>query len=476
MSVKRHLRIGASIGLLAFAHVAQAFDVLYAEHDISATPAGAFSSVCAFDGAPRKPLQFAEAVERALCGNPQTRSRWADVKAQAAAVGTARAAYLPTLSANWQGQREHSVIDVRDHPTLSSDMTSTVRSVGANLTWTLFDFGARSAALNSANAQLDAARALQDATLQTVFALTAKDYYATQTAIGASDAARDIELMTRQTMLAAQARVDKGIAPVTDALQAQTQHEQALVALTKAESDAQTALGSLAADMALDPSVPLDVPAIKEVDLPGQTFAASIEEMIDQVKQGHPSVRAAQAQYEAAVAKITQTSAQGAPSISLIAKYNRNNQPQSIGLGQPSYPSTGHDAYIGVQVSIPLFEGFSRHYQVDQARAQAERQQDVLDDARQRVALDVWTSYQSLNGATRNMQNNANLLAIAGRAWEAARRRYDAGVGNILELMNTQSALANAKQQRLRAVADWEYARVDLASKLGVLGQGDLLN
>jgi outer membrane protein len=275
-------------------------------------------------------------------------------------------------------------------------------------------------------------------------------------------------------MMAAQARVDKGIAPVTDALQAQTQHEQALIALTKAESDAQTALGSLASDMALDPSVPLDVPAIKEVDLPGQTFAASIEEMIDQVKQTHPSVRAAQAQYEAAVAKITQTSAQGAPSISLIAKYNRNTQPQSMGLGQPSYPSTGHDAYIGVQVSIPLFEGFSRHYQIDQARAQAERQQDVLDDARQRVALDVWTSYQTLTGATRNVQNNANLLAIAGEAWEAARRRYDAGVGNILELMNTQTALANAKQQRLRTVADWDYARVDLASKLGALGEKDL--
>lgn len=145
-----------------------------------------------------------------------------------------------------------------------------------------------------------------------------------------------------------------------------------------------------------------------------------------------------------------------------------------MGLGLPTYPATGHEAYIGVQVSIPLFEGFGRHYQTDQAKAQAERQQDAVDEARRRVALDVWTSYQSLTGATRNAQNSAKLLDTAQQAWKAARHRYDAGVGNILELMNTQAALANAKQRRIQALADWDNTRVDLASKLGSLTAAEL--
>jgi outer membrane protein len=349
-----------------------------------------------------------------------------------------------------------------------------VRSESVSLNWLLFDFGGREALLRNADAMLEAARATHDATIQGEFATVARDYYAAQTAIGELDAAKDVEDMTRQSMVAAQARTDRGVAPVTDALQAQTQHEQAVFSLTKAESDAQTALGTLASDMELDPSVALDVPPVTEDARMDVTFSEPVEQMIRDVQMAHPSVRAAQAQYEAALAKVSQTRAQGLPSISLAGKYSRDNQPESMGLGLPTYPATGHEAYIGIQVSIPLFEGFGRHYQTDQAKAQAERQQDAVDEARRRVALDVWTSYQSLTGATRNAQNSAKLLDTGLQAWKAARHRYDAGVGNILELMNTQAALANAKQRRIEALADWDNARIDLASKLGRLDATDL--
>ncbi|MFX1674552.1 TolC family protein [Paraburkholderia sp. A2WS-5] len=461
-------------GLTALSVNAHAIDVLRAEQDIFATPGGSIVPVCESSGPPGRPLLIAEAVERTLCNNPKTRAAWAVVKAQAASVGVARAAYLPTISANWQGVRQSSVVDIENHPALSEDINAFTRTASVGLNWLLYDFGAREAALKSANALLDAARATRDATLQSFFAQAAKDYYTAQTAIAELQAARDVEAMTRESMAAAQARADRGVVSITDALQAQTQHEQAVFSLTKAESDAQAAVGTLAADMNLAPDVPLDVPPVTEDSRTVPAFGESVAEMIRDVQATHPSVRAAQAQYEAALAKVWQTRAQGLPSISLVAKYSRNNQPQSMGLGLATYSSTGHDAYIGVQVSLPLFEGFGRHYQVDQAKAQAERQEDAVEDAKQQVALDVWRSYQTLTGATKNAGNSANLLGIAQRSWEASKHRYEAGVGNILELMNTQAALANAKQQRVQALADWNKARIDLASKLGTLGREDM--
>ena len=452
---------------------AYALDALRAEQGISATAGGAIVTECVFSSAPGKPLRLAEVVERALCNNPKTRAAWAAVKAQAAGVGVARAAYLPTITANLQGVRESSVTRVDNYPLLSSDIASTVHAESVSLSWLLYDFGGRKAGLRNANALLEAARATQDATLQIFFAQSAKDYYLAQTAMGRLQAARDVEDMTRQSMAAAQARADRGVVPITDALQAQTQHEQAVFSLTRAKGDAQIALGTLAADMSFTPDMPLDVPPVTENVRAGKAFSEPVAQMIRDVQASHPSVRAAQAQYEAALAKVSQTRAQGLPSISLVAKYNRNNEPQSMGVGAPTFPAMGHDAYIGVQLSIPLFEGFGRHYQVDQAKAQAERQQDAVDEAKRQVALDVWSSYQTLMGATQNAQNSANLLAIAEHSWEAAKHRYDAGVGNILELMNTQAALANAKQQRVQALADWDNARVDLAMKLGMLDRGD---
>lgn len=471
MSAKRSLRLALMAVLLAAMRPVMAFDPLLAERSIPASASDELipgERPCEF-GPIGRPLMLREAVERSLCHNPKTREAWAGVKAQAAAVGVARAAYLPTISGNWQGVRDDSIVNIHDHPELSSNTASTIRAESASLNWVLFDFGARSAGLKNANALLAAAKATQDATLQVAFAGAAKDYYAAQAAQGALDAARDVERTTRGNMTAAQERVKRGIAPVTDALQAQTQHDEAIFNLAKAEGDLKKAFGALASDMGFDPQEVLAVPSVTDAEPPGKTFSDAVSRLIDDAKQTHPSVLAAQAQYDAALAKVAQTRAQGLPSVSLVAKYSRDSQPQSLGLGLSSYPSTGRDAYVGIQVTVPLFEGFGRHYQVDQARAEAERQADLVDETKRQVALDVWNSYYALTTATQNVTNSTNLLAISQQAFTAAEHRYQHGVGNILELLNTQTALANAQERRIQALTDWENARVELAAKLGRL-------
>jgi outer membrane protein len=61
------------------------------------------------------------------------------------------------------------------------------------------------------------------------------------------------------------------------------------------------------------------------------------------------------------------------------------------------------------------------------------------------------------------------LLQIAQTSFVTADERYQHGVGQILELLNTQTALANARQQRVQALADWNNARMQLAASLGKL-------
>ncbi|MGF6772911.1 outer membrane protein [Paraburkholderia sp. GAS199] len=470
------IKLGIVASIQTITSHASAFDPLLVQHTVPTNSNGGTifgEQPCEF-GALGRPLALREAVERSLCHNPKTREAWTSVKAQAAAVGVARAAFLPTVSGNWQGVRDDSATDVNGHPQLSSNTAATVRSESVTLNWVLFDFGGRSAALHNASALLAAARATQDATLQDAFAMVAKDYYTAQAMQAAQEAATTVEGMTRDSLIAAQAKVDRGVAPVTDMLLAQTQHEEAVFSLTKAEGDAQTAFGTLASDMGLDPDEALMVPAVTASSMPDQTYSESVAQLIEDVKRTHPSVLAAQAQFEAAQAKVAQTRAEGLPNISLVAKYSRNNQPASLGLGIPTFPANGRDAYVGVQVSIPFFEGFSRHYQSQQAVADAERQREALDGTRQQVALDVWIDYQALRTATLNATHSETLLAIAGRAFDAAEHRYQSGVGNILELLNTQTALATAQQRRVQALTDWSSAKLQLASKLGRLNMSDL--
>ncbi|MFM0074600.1 TolC family protein [Paraburkholderia sediminicola] len=458
-----------------------AFDVLRTEGAIPPTAAASLVATgldgnirpCQF-GAPGVPLRLEEAVDRSLCENPKTREAWANVKVQAANVGVARAAYLPTVTANWQDVRDDSVTDITGHPALSSADRASIHTASVSLNWVLYDFGGREAALRNADQLLAAARANQDATLRSAFSTVATDYYAAQAAAGKLAAAQETEQTAHDSFVAASARVAHGVAAITDQLEAQTSYAQATFARAKADGDLKTALGTLASDMDLNPSEPIAVPPVNDGVAPDLDFSESVTELIQQAEQQHPSVAAARAQLEAAVAKEQQTRAQGWPTLNFVAKYSQNNQPASLGLGEPQFPATGHDWYFGVQVQIPLFEGFGRTYQARQAHAQVEVQQYTLDEATQQVGLDVWKTYQSLQTDLQNTGNTAALLNIAQRSFDAAKHRYTAGVGNILELLHAQSQLADAHQQRIQALTDWRAARLQLAAKLGRLDLQDL--
>ncbi|MPV61411.1 Fis family transcriptional regulator [Burkholderia sp. HI2761] len=454
-----------------------AFDPLLTNSAVSTAPTvdllGAGESVCTFVELPT-PLKLQDAVERALCNHPKTRQAWANVKIQAAAVGVGRTAFLPTINGNWQGTRDVARNHVTGYPQYDSNYGTKQQNASVSLSWVLYDFGGRSAALRNATELLAAAQANQLATLQTVFGSVAKDFYAAQAAQGALAAAREVERTAQGSAGAATARVDRGVAAISDQMQAQTAYAEAVVSRTKAESDWASAVGTLASDMDLAPTTSITLPEVGDGVKPDHEFGNSVAGLIEDAQRHYPGIAAAEAQVGAARAKAAQTRAEGLPRLNLMAQYNFNNQPTSLQLGFPVFPATHREWYLGFQVTIPIFEGFARTYQVRQADAQTELQMDLLAEARQQVRLDVWNSYQLLQSTTKNLNNSANLLALAQQSYEAARRRYQIGVGNILELLNTQSALANAKKQRIQALTDWRSARLQLASKLGRLGMWSL--
>jgi outer membrane protein len=85
-----------------------------------AAPLFAGHLACTF-GPPGTPLTLQEAIERALCNNPDTRDAWTIIEERAAGVGISKAAYLPTLSATGQGVHDDSITRVRGHSELSSN-------------------------------------------------------------------------------------------------------------------------------------------------------------------------------------------------------------------------------------------------------------------------------------------------------------------------------------------------------------------
>lgn len=419
---------------------------------------------------PDPPVRLFDAIRYALCTNPKTRQAWAAVQVQAAQLGQARAAYWPKLDAALQFNHDHAASTVTGQPQFDSNVGSQFRTQALSLSWVLYDFGARAAAAHSAEQLLLASRYSLDDTLQTALLKTAKDYEAALAASAGLDAARDNARTAQESLAIAQARVQHGVAAISDALQAQTAYAQAAADATHAQGTWKAAMGALAIDMGQDPeTVPLQLHALPANTGESPTALGSLHTLLEDADRINPKINAARAQHLAALAHAKAVRDAGLPSLHLTWKYSRNTQPVT-GLGLPSFPADAQDNFVGIELDIPLFDGFDQDWKVREAQAQAREQEQALIDARQQVIRGVWSGFEGFKTATADLGSTRTVQDVAQQSLEAAQKRYQLGVTSVLEMLSAQAALVKARQQHIQALTDWLVARLQLAYAVGGLG------
>lgn len=401
-----------------------------------------------------KPLTLADVVDLTLCNNPQTRSLWASARAQAANVGVGMSAYLPTLSAQAGETRNFSN---------SAGQSTNYNNRSASLTagYLLFDFGGRSATLENAKQLLVAANATRDATLQSNFLNAVQSYYALLSARASVDALKVAEASSKESLAAADARYMAGVATPADKLQAQTALSQARLNLITAQGNERTAQGTLANIMGFDASQPFSLLSLPE-SVPNSVVEQDIGKLIEDARQKRPDLRAAEAQIKAAEAQLSATRATGLPTVSLGASTGTQNLTGS---------SNTRSSSIGITLSVPLFTGTRNTYQNRAAEFQVEGKVAARDLLANQIALDVWKAYQALLTNSQSLTAANDLVASAEQSERMTLGRYKAGVANmsILDVLNAQSTLASARQQRVAALYNFQASRLALAQAIGQL-------
>lgn len=396
---------------------------------------------------PASALTAIDAVDLALCNNPQTREVWAAARVQAALVGVAQSAWLPDLDAKLGAGRNFT--ETRSFNQSSAALT---------LSWLVFDFGQRSANVENARQLLSAAAATQNATVQSLFLAALQSYYTAQAARAAVVSTTEAERAARESFAAAESRYSVGAGTPADRLQAQTALSQATLNRIRAEGDARNALGVLANAMGFDAQQKFVLGEIPRA-LPESAFQRDVDALIEEARKRRPDLKSAEAQVKAAEASVEVARAQGRPTVSL------STGPAWQDIGGVS-ATTGN---IGVTLSVPIFSGFETTYRVRSAEAQVDLRAAQRDRLRNQVALDVWKAYQNLNTATQSLKATADLVASAEQSERVALGRYKAGVGTVLDLLSAQTALANARLQRIQAGLDWHVFRATLAQTVGAL-------
>jgi outer membrane protein len=408
-------------------------------------------------------LSLPNAMRSALCNNAELQSAAATVQVRAAEVGKARSEYLPSLNVTLSEVREHtSYPDGQARAT-----TDTAATAYGTLAWRLFDFGGRHGDYRSAAEFLEAALATRDAVQQKVLGAVVQNFFDAAAARALRESKHEDELLARETLSSAQRRMGRGEGAQSDVLQATTASARAALESNRAGSAYQKALALLAYSVGLQPGTQFNVP--RDVQGPEAADEKSLAAWLDEARRKHPALAAARAEIDAARAQVASERSSGLPTVDLQVDYYANGFPQQ-GLSTSRQRSTT----VGVSISIPVFDGFMRRYRVRAAEATVRVKEANLVNTERDTLTEVVKAYSDAETAVANVRESQNLLESAASSQVSSKRRYDAGAADILELLNTQMALADARQERVRSLADWRSARLRLLATSGILSNDAL--
>ncbi|MEO6864279.1 MAG: TolC family protein [Gemmatimonadaceae bacterium] len=401
-------------------------------------------------------LTLGDVIDLALRNNPVTRVSWSNARAAAAAYGSTRGAYFPSLIGSATASRTKSV------PVSGGrSIERTQVNPALTLSYLLLDFGGRSGSIDAARQNLFAADLVHNATIQATVLQVETAYFTYMANSALLGAERAAIAEAQANLSAAQQRDSVGLATIADVLQARTALSQEQLNFESIQGSLQTARGNLAAAMGIPANVSYDLGPLSSA-VPVRTVSVTVDSLIADAVARRPDLAAARAQAASASAQIRVAQSAGLPELTLGSTAGRTYADPGI-YGGGSYGLT-------LGVSVPIFAGFSHQYDVAAARAHADAVSAQADVLRQQVTTQVFTSYYALQTSGQRVTTADDLLASAQQSEQVAAGRYREGVGSIIDLLTAQTALANARAQQVQSRWQWYTALAQLAHDSGVLG------
>jgi len=170
-----------------------------------------------------------------------------------------------------------------------------------------------------------------------------------------------------------------------------------------------------------------------------------------------PDLKAQKEREESAKLAYSSVKLERLPSVIGFADYG------AIGSNDSQLPTRTY----GVSLRIPLFDGGRRDARRAESASQLRQERIRTADLHDQIELDVRTALDSLNSADAQVKTANEGLQLSEDELTHARRRYEAGITNSIEVTDAQTRLSRARENVISALYNHNLARIDLASAMG---------
>ena len=247
-----------------------------------------------------------------------------------------------------------------------------------------------------------------------------------------------------------------------DVLRAEVQVENLKPIVLQMENNYKLSLEALKVAIGLDANQNIDVVGEMEFD---ETYKIPTEaEVIEELIQNNPTLAILEKQVKLNDRNVSLEQAAYFPSLAGFGNYQYQTQANDFKFSDYNWVKT---FVLGLQLQIPIFNGFKTQSRVNQAEIglnQAVEQKRNLTEAIKTQALSVLYRVQQ---AVKRIEGQNKTVRTAQEGYEIAKRRLENNVGTQLEVNDAELALRQAKLNRLQAIYDFKTAEADLETVLG---------
>jgi len=412
--------------------------------------------VAAPQPAPAQKLTLKAAEAMALRNHPMVQAATFDAEAANQVAREEKSAYYPTATAGFTGAGALSNSRIAAGY-LNNPLILNRESNGLEVQQLITDFGRTSNLVSSARLGAKAASQSAQQTAQDVLLAVNRAFFGVLRAEAVLKVAQET-VKARQILTDQITTLEKNkLRSLVDVSFAEVDLAQAQLLLVQAQNNEKASYADLATALGLANPQPFD---LVEEPMPSAPLADPTD-LVVQALQDRPDLSSARFTHEAALRYARAERDLWLPTISATG---------AAGL-TPAYQAPLSDRYAaaGINVNIPIFNGFLYSARHQEANLRAQAADQGVRDLADRISRDVRTAWLDAGTAFQRLDVTAHLLKEATLALDLAQGRYKLGLSSIVELSQAQLNLTQAQIADTSAKYDFQIQSAILSYQTGQL-------
>ncbi len=259
-----------------------------------------------------------------------------------------------------------------------------------------------------------------------------------------------------------QKRYDVQKSTESELLRAKTTVANAIPDVYNAESSIILALWQLKAVLGIDLDINLDVDG-KLDDYAGQLFY-DLHQHDSVSLDFNSTMRQLAIQAEELAQTVKMQKYAYIPTLAATFSYSINAMDDTFKFNQ--YNWTPY-SYVGVTLSIPIFSGGKRHFDVRQAQSSYEQLKLQMEDTERNLRISIRQNLVTMETNMRSYYSAQTATESAQKGYDITERAYQVGRSTLIELNDAQLALTQAKLSQVQSIYNFIVAKAQLEQTLG---------